>query len=223
MTAVVGAVRGTGRASVFTGFSDHEVDRVMGCLGGSGRTFEAGDRLCTEGEELSQVGLIVEGAVLATRTDEDGTRHLVSVVESGDVYGEDMLWDPRQRTHRSVVAAAPGRVLLIGMDKIVRPDGPLCDLRSRVVENLFRVMGEKNRYLEAYLRLMMQKSLRAKLVGFLEMEATRAGRRTFTVPLNRTQLAEFLNADRAAVSRELGRMKSEGLVDYHRNSFRLVG
>lgn len=115
------------------------------------------------------------------------------------------------------------RVLLIGMDKIVHPDGPLCDLRSRVVENLFRIMAAKNRYLEQYLRLMMRKSLRAKLTGFLEMEAQRSGSRTFTVPLNRTQLAEFLNADRAALSRELGRMKAEGLVDYHRNSFRLLG
>ena len=35
-------------------------------------------------------------------------------------------------------------------------------------------------------------------------------------------MADHLHADRAALSRELSRMKADGLIDYYRNSFRLM-
>ena len=39
------------------------------------------------------------------------------------------------------------------------------------------------------------------------------------IPLNRQQLADYLSLDRSALSKELGKMKKEGLLDYHKNSF----
>ena len=33
------------------------------------------------------------------------------------------------------------------------------------------------------------------------------------------QLADYLSLDRSALSKELGKMKKEGLLDYHKNSF----
>ncbi len=46
-------------------------------------------------------------------------------------------------------------------------------------------------------------------------------RRTFTVPMSRTALAEYLCADRSAMTRELAHMKAEGLIDYDKRQFTL--
>ena len=35
------------------------------------------------------------------------------------------------------------------------------------------------------------------------------------------QLADYLSLDRSALSKELSRMKSDGLIDYHKNIFTL--
>ena len=35
-------------------------------------------------------------------------------------------------------------------------------------------------------------------------------------------MADYLGADRSALSAELSRMKKEGLIDYQKNSFRLL-
>ena len=40
--------------------------------------------------------------------------------------------------------------------------------------------------------------------------------------MSRTQLADYLCADRTAVSRELARMKQEGRIDFDKNTFTLL-
>jgi len=34
-------------------------------------------------------------------------------------------------------------------------------------------------------------------------------------------MADYLNVDRSALSKELGKMKKDGLLDYYKNSFEL--
>ncbi len=41
---------------------------------------------------------------------------------------------------------------------------------------------------------------------------------TFKIPLGRQQMADYLNVERSALSKEF-KMKSEGLIDYHKNTF----
>ena len=45
---------------------------------------------------------------------------------------------------------------------------------------------------------------------------------TFTVPLDRNAMAQYLNMDRSALSRELSKMKADGIMDFHKSTFRLL-
>ena len=46
--------------------------------------------------------------------------------------------------------------------------------------------------------------------------------RYFEIPLGRVELAEYLCVDRSALTRELAKMKDDGLIDYDRNCFRIL-
>ena len=49
----------------------------------------------------------------------------------------------------------------------------------------------------------------------------RRGSRTFTIPYNRQQLADYLGVDRSALSGELSKMQRDGLLSYRKNQFTL--
>ena len=53
-------------------------------------------------------------------------------------------------------------------------------------------------------------------------EAEQQGSMTFTIPFSRIQLADYLNCDRSALSRELSLMQRDGLLDTYRSSFKLL-
>lgn len=54
------------------------------------------------------------------------------------------------------------------------------------------------------------------------MESKRRGTKKFEIPIGRVGLGEFLCADRSALTRELSRMRKEGLIDYEKNTFELL-
>ena len=208
--------RGT---DLFAGLTDAEILSVTTCLGTRRRDFTTGDVLTRVGETLTEVGLVLAGEVRVSTAGSHGPGLLVGRFGPGEVFGVDLLADERNRTGRTVTAATDGRALMVAMGRIVHADGPLCTLRSSVVENLMRIALRRNRQLQQQLDIVSSRSLRARICRFLawQQEAHRSTR--FTVDYSRAELAEFLNADRSALSRELSRMRDDGLIDFHRNSF----
>ena len=78
--------------------------------------------------------------------------------------------------------------------------------------------GEPSRRVD----LLVLKSLRAKVCAYLLSESERAGSLTFSIPFSRIQLADYLNCDRSALSRELSQMQRDGLLDTYKSSFKLL-
>ena len=52
-----------------------------------------------------------------------------------------------------------------------------------------------------------------------DLAAQRRGAVEFDIPFSRQQLADFLAVERSGLSLELGKMKKEGLLDYHKEHF----
>ena len=72
------------------------------------------------------------------------------------------------------------------------------------------------------IQILSKRGLRDKLMVFFSQCAHQYGGGTFTLPLSRVDMASYLGTDRSALSRELSRMQAEGILEYHRNRFRLL-
>lgn len=57
---------------------------------------------------------------------------------------------------------------------------------------------------------------------YLSNESLKQQRREFYISLNRTELSEYLCADRSALTRELTALKKEGIIDFSKNKFTLL-
>ena len=68
---------------------------------------------------------------------------------------------------------------------------------------------------------MSKRTTRAKLMSYLSAQSEKSGGRSFTIPLKRQQLADYLGVERSAMSAELGKMKKLGLIKYKKNRFTL--
>ncbi len=69
---------------------------------------------------------------------------------------------------------------------------------------------------------LSKRTLREKLLSYLEEQAAGAGGATFEIPLDRQGLADYLCAARSALSRELGTLTREGVGAFERSRFRLL-
>lgn len=81
-----------------------------------------------------------------------------------------------------------------------------------VLENILREVARDAVYLNLKIQLLSQPTLRDKLLFYLNVMHNSQRSHVFTIPFTREKLAQFICADRSAVSRELSRMQSEGII-----------
>lgn len=83
----------------------------------------------------------------------------------------------------------------------------------QIALNLMQDFARRSLFLNQKIRIMGQKKLRDKLkIYFASFPGSESG--SIHLPFSRTELAEYLYADRSALSRELSRMREEGLIDW---------
>lgn len=58
-----------------------------------------------------------------------------------------------------------------------------------------------------------------ELSAIFSAEAQRIGKYEFEIPFSRQQLADYLAVERSGLSVELGKMRKDGLLDFHKNHF----
>ena len=121
----------------------------------------------------------------------------------------------------SAVAAEASEVLFIPADALLAPAAPPDAGRLALLRGLLAVSARKNLTLTRKIVHTSPKSLRGRLLSYLSAQAVQHGSDTFDIPFDRQQLADYLGADRSALSGELGRMRRDGLLDFRKNHFEL--
>ena len=198
--------------SLFTGIPTDQLQVLLAQLGAVVRSYGKGEALVLAGEPNRRVGVVLTGTLEAYRPAPGGARIPITYMEPGGVFG-DVLGGSSLASPVTVLAAAPYERLLLS-------DGS--PAHQRALQNLVRTISDKYFSLSRRIDLLVLKSLRAKVCAYLLSEAERAGSLTFSIPFSRIQLADYLNCDRSALSRELSQMQRDGLLDTYKSSFKLL-
>ena len=205
--------------SLFNGLTAEELQTLLSQLGAVVRSYGKGEALVLAGEPSRRVGIVLNGELEAYRPGPQGTRIPITHMEPGGVFG-DVLGGSSLSSPVTVMASAPCEVLLMPYEKLLLPGAD--PARQRVLQNLVRTISDKYFLLSRRVDLLVLKSLRAKVCAYLLNESERAGSLTFSIPFSRVQLADYLNCDRSALSRELSLMQKDGLLDTFKSSFKLL-
>ena len=84
-------------------------------------------------------------------------------------------------------------------------------IRVILSETLIKSLARKNLILNQKVRILSRKSLRERILFYLgTLPKDKNG--YVKIPFNKTVLAEYLGVNRSALSRELGRMRDEGIL-----------
>lgn len=210
---------------LFAGLSPEQLNCARGCLGVQAFAFEKDEEVLACQAEHSHYGVLVSGTVFDVRRHAHGEQTLIDVVQPGELFGEGWMsgaWTAHDHPQeRAAIAATAGVVLLLDPSRLT-DTSVQCGAKPIVQNNLLRAVLGKQERLRTKLEILRHRSLRKRIANYLVVESQRRGAKQFLLPLSRGDLALYLHADRAAVSRELARMRRDGIIDYHRNSFVLA-
>ena len=194
------------RSPLFESVDMEGMRHVLHCLEAYVSTVGKGEIVYHYGDRIVWSGIVLEGKVA-----------LIAPGSNGEESGI-RLAVPSQVT---VVARKRTKILFLKLSQLLRREAMGCRYASLVTANLLRQTAAANLTQGRRIHVMSQKSIRDKLLLFLKQN--REERTDVPLTMNRQELADYLGTERSALSREMARMKKEGLIDYCRNEIKILG
>ena len=210
------------RSPLFSGIRPEDMEGMLGCIGYHVRSFRKGEVIAFEEETINHVGVVLKGAVDMIKEDVWGNRTMLLRSYAEDIFGETFACGEDSLSVVSFVAAEDCQVMFLSFCRVMHTCTHACVFHQTLIENMVRLIARKNRELMRKVEVVSKKTLREKILSYLSIQAQTQGANRFEIPLGRVEWAEYLCADRSALTRELAKMKDEGLIDYHRNFFEIL-
>lgn len=207
---------------LFDGVDDDNIASMLSCLGALHRNYQKGEYVFRQGEHICDITVLVEGKLHIQRDDYWGNRSILENIAVGEMFGEAYAACESGALLNDVVAVNDSTVIFFDMKRMLTSCSAACPYHTKVVQNLFFAISEKNRKLVQKLGHMSRRTTREKLISYLSEEARRQKSASFVISYNRQQLADFLSVDRSAMSNELCKMRDEGMLEFEKNKFRLL-
>ena len=204
---------------LFWNLTSEEKEQVLTCLSAMERKYRKGDIVLHAGSVTTSMCLVEEGGVEIVRDDIWGNRQVIGTAGPGELFGESYARSMGEPLMVTAVASESSRVLFLEVAKILGTCSPACEFHGRLIHNLLYILARKNLALTRKIDHMGQRTIREKVMSYLSFQAELKNSRTFTIPFNRQQLADYLAVDRSALSAELSRMQRDGLLTYEKNKF----
>lgn len=207
---------------LFEGIAPDDRLGMLGCTGYHFGSFSKGDIVHFENENINHVGIVISGAVDMIKEDIWGNKTMLLRARKNEVFGETFACGTDNLSIVTFQVSEDAHILFMPFGRMMCRCTNACPFHQRLIENMVRVIADKNRDLMRKVEAVSKRSIREKLLSYLSIQAQTQGTRYFEIPLGRIELAEYLCVDRSALTRELVKMKDEGLIDYDRNWFRML-
>ncbi len=182
------------------------------------RSYRKGQLVHAEGEPCLGLEVILSGQLAVERLTPEGDLMTIAVFGPGDCLGGNLLFSSRPVYQLAVTASGHTRVLAIARQ-------PLFDLfqrHSAFLAQYLAYVSDNAGLLEEKLRHFANLPIRQRVLNYLHAQAARQGGRRVLLPVSKTALAEQFGVQRTSLSRELQKMRDQGLIAFDRQSITLL-
>ena len=210
------------KSDLFNGINDKDILSALSCIGAFSRSYKKGEFVFESGRKIDCIAVLLEGSLYIQSDDYWGNRSILGHISAGEIFGEAYAFSGGIGMLNDVVAMENSVVLFLNANKILSTCTATCDFHTKLVQNLFFVISQKNTQLVRKLGFVTKRSTRDKLIAYLSQESKKQNSANIVIPFNRQQLADFLSVDRSAMSNELCKMRDEGLLTFRKNTFKLL-
>ena len=209
------------KISLFNGISG-DAAKILSCFNPVTHTYGKGETITDFTEVYTSedtINILTSGKAHFFYLNNEGHCNLLETFCENDVFGRLFL-NALTQTDFLVVAETPCTVMQLSYSALLRCCENGCAHHTLLLSNLLRMTVIKTRELSAHLSVLSQRSIRTKLLAYLQYCSR--GKAEFTIPYKISQLADYLCVDRCAMLRELKAMRRDGLLESKGRLFKLL-
>ncbi|NLP07810.1 MAG: Crp/Fnr family transcriptional regulator [Clostridiaceae bacterium] len=206
---------------LFKDINREEMSALLACLNLRVRSFSRNDIINMAGDPFEGIGVVIDGQVSVVKENVAGERIVFAILGRGELFGEMAAFTGAGKWPATILANTDCTVMYVPSEKLVGQCSRSCIAHRRLIMNMLGILSRKALTLNRQLEYLSIKSIRGRIACFLLEQYRKIGKTTFMLAMNRNEMADFLNVARPSLSREMSRMRDEGMIDFHRSSVRI--
>ena len=202
---------------IFKDFSIDEIIEIFSVVSFYEKNYKKNDIILAENTKVEYFGIITNGKIALSNFDYFGNRNILNVFEKGDSFAEALVSLEIQIPHE-VISLTDSSIVWIEYKSLSKSL-----YYQKILNNLLNIISTKNLILNKKLQILSKRTTREKILEYLSnQKKTLSLDSNFEINLNRNEMADYLALDRSNLSRELGKLKKEGIIDFKKNKFKLL-
>lgn len=202
---------------IFKDFSIDEIIEIFSVVSFYENNYKKNDVILAENTKVEYFGIITNGRIAVSNFDYFGNRNILNVFEKGDSFGEALVSLEMKIPHE-IISLTSSSVIWIEYSSLSNSQ-----YYQKILNNLLNIISTKNLILNKKLQILSKRTTREKILEYLSTQKKLLSiDSNFEINLNRNEMADYLALDRSNLSRELGKLKKEGIIDFKKNKFRLL-
>lgn len=210
------------KCPLFQNLTDDKIIKILLLKESKVINYEKDIYLLHAGDITNEIGLILSGTLSITRLDFDGNETIISKISAFETFQEAFVISGRKKSPVSILTTTNTTVLYLDYTVIENLSTTDSTLYALISKNLLTELSKKLIFLNQKVNILEKQSIREKILTYLNPFFIKYKHQPFEIPFNREQLANFLGVNRSALSRELSNMKKDNIIDYYKNSFKML-
>lgn len=208
------------KTRLFDNIDKKEIPNILNNFKSQKKSYEKGNIIIDMGDKVEAIYLILNGKIEISKEYDDTRKNIVNILESGEIFAEAMALSTNKISQITAISLSKSEILKINIKDIF--DNNLEKNKNIFIENLLKIISDKNKFLSMKNDILSQKSLRSKIILYLEYMSNMQKSEKINIPYSRDKLAEFISADRSALSRELNRLAKEKMIELNGNKINII-
>ncbi len=207
---------------LFRGITEKELSNALSSFAAKEQNFKKGSIILSAGTKPGVIGIVISGSITILSDDIWGNRTILSNVKRGGLFAEAYAMLEDEPLLVDVMANEDCCILFLKIKKALSPSKSPESWNYKFIQNLLMISSRKNLILSGRSFHTAPKTIRGRVMSYLNAISLQKGAKEFDIPFDRQQLADYLNLERSALSKELGKMQKERIISTRKNHFKLL-
>jgi len=199
---------------LFHGIGSESLDIMLDCLKPTVRRYKQREIVAVYGQPFQGIGIIASGKVALTKETYSGNRIMMGILDAGDIFGETVAFSDHQIWPMTVIAHEDCVLLFLPPDKITGTCSNICASHSTLIMNMLQILSNRALMLNKKIEHISANNIRGKISSYLLDIYRQTKKDTFTIPMKRHEMADYLSIPRPSLSREMGLMRDAGIIEF---------
>lgn len=206
------------KTNLFKNFSENELGEFEKNSAFMICEYGKDDIVFSEGDECNALSIVLEGMVEIQRIDVLGKILSVVQLTPGNTFGEVLIFSDKNFYPMTVISKSYTAVLHLKKDQVIS----LCKNNSSFLSEYLRLISNKALILNLKLKEVTLKTIRQKICDFLLQQYKKQKNLNIKLYITKKDWADKIGVQRPSLSRELIKMKEEGIIDFDKNTVTIL-